>query len=108
LGVNSAWTVQCVTAARCLDLPGGLVESRPSSDGTSTDIVPTPIPGGATDVIFTNFGTKSSAPGQLTQVDVDFPSMDATESRELSVTIGAGGNVRMCDPNATSTDPRRC
>jgi type IV fimbrial biogenesis protein FimT len=108
LGVNSAWTVQCVTAARCADLPGGLVESRPSTDGTSANIVVTPTPAGATDVIFTNFGTKSSAPGQLTQVTVDFPAMAAAESRELNVTIGAGGNVRMCDPNATSTDPRRC
>jgi type IV fimbrial biogenesis protein FimT len=106
LGANSAWTVECVDVAKCPDLPAGLVESRTSTDGSSTDISVTEQPGGATQVIYTNLGVRSAVPGQLTQVLVDNTSM--ADSRELNVTIGVGGNVRMCDPNATSTDPRRC
>jgi type IV fimbrial biogenesis protein FimT len=106
LGANSAWTVECVDAAKCPDLPAGLVESRTITDGSSTDISVAEQPGGATQVIYTNLGVKSTAPGQLTQVAVDFTGM--TDSRDLNVIIGVGGNVRMCDPNASSTDPRRC
>lgn len=108
LGANSAWTVECVDAAKCPDLPAGLVESRASTDGSSTDISTNQLPGGATQVIYTNLGVKSAVPGQLTQVSVDNTSMAVADSRELNVTIGVGGNVRMCDPNASSTDPRRC
>lgn len=106
LGANSAWTVECIDAAKCLDLPAGLVDSRDSSDGSAAEVSVTELPAGATQVIYTNLGVKSAAPGQLTQVAVDNTSM--ADSRELNVTIGAGGNVRMCDPNASSTDPRRC
>ncbi|MGQ0443059.1 MAG: GspH/FimT family pseudopilin [Methylophilaceae bacterium] len=108
LGANSAWTVQCVTPANCADLAAGLIESRPNTDGSSADIAVTATPGGATDVVFTNLGVKSNAAGQLTQVAVDFTGMDAAESRDLNVTIGAGGNVRMCDPSTGVADPRRC
>jgi type IV fimbrial biogenesis protein FimT len=112
LGANSAWTVECVTPALCPDLVpptvpvAGQVESRTSSDGSSSDVFTTATPGGATQAIFTNLGVKSSAPGQLTQVSVDYSGM--SNSRDLNVTIGAGGNVRMCDPNTTSSDPRKC
>jgi len=112
LGANSAWTVQCMDAAKCPDLVpptvpvAGQVESRASTDGSSADIFTTQSPAGATQIFFTNLGVKSTAPGQLTQVTADFTGM--SNSRELNVTIGVGGNVRMCDPNANATDPRRC
>lgn len=109
LGANSAWTVQCVTAAACPDLVGGVVESRANTDGTSVEISVTPTPAVATGVTFTNLGIKSPAVvNQLTQVAVDYTGMAAADSRDLNITIGAGGNVRVCDPNATSTDPRKC
>jgi len=114
LGANSAWTVECVDPAKCPDLVppsvpvAGQVESRANTDGSSTDIFTTQLPAGATQVIFTNLGVKSTAPGQLTQVTTDLTGMAAADSRELNVTIGVGGNVRMCDPNAGVTDPRKC
>lgn len=107
VGANSAWTVQCVTTAQCPDLTGGVVESKSSTDSSSNAITVTPTPGGATDVVFSNLGVKSAA-GTLTQVDVDNSSIPNADSRDLSVTIGTGGNVRTCDPNAASTDPRKC
>lgn len=105
LGANSAWTVQCVTAALCPDLPGGVVETRSNSEGGTSTVAIASTPGGASEVVFTNLGIKSStALNQLSQVDLSLAGAD----RNLRVTIGAGGNARMCDPSATSTDPRRC
>lgn len=103
LGANSAWTVTCVTAAKCADKPGGLLEARSNTEGnTSTVIINS---GGATDVVFDNLGIKSTVvAGQIAQVDVDADNAD----RDLRITIGGGGNVRMCDPNASITDPRAC
>jgi type IV fimbrial biogenesis protein FimT len=104
LGANSAWTVQCVTVAACGDLPGGVVETRSNQDGGTTTVTVTATPGGASELIFTNLGIKSTVANQLSQVDLSLTDAD----RNLRVTIGAGGNVRMCDPSATSTDPRKC
>lgn len=105
LGANSAWTVQCVTAAICSDLPGGVVESRSNSEGGTSTVTVTPTPGGASEIVFTNLGIKSATVlNQLGQVDMSLTGAD----RNLRVTIGAGGNARMCDPSASSTDPRKC
>lgn len=107
LGANSAWTVECVTPATraCNDLTSGVVETRSSSDGGTATAVVTPTPGGANNVTFTGLGVKSTTAGnQLTQVAVSFAGAD----RNLNITLGAGGNVRLCDPNAKSTDPRKC
>lgn len=99
LGANSAWTVQCVTAATC-----GVIASRSNQEGGTSAVAVTATPGGSSEVIFTNLGIKSTAVNQLSQVDLSL----AGANRNLRVTVGAGGNVRMCDPSATSTDPRRC
>jgi type IV fimbrial biogenesis protein FimT len=103
LGANSAWAVNCVTAAKCADKPAGLLGSRSNQEGdTSTVAVNS---GGNSIVVFDNLGIKStSVASQISQVDVSLADAD----RDLRITIGGGGNVRMCDPNATSTDPRRC
>lgn len=104
LGANSAWTVQCVTVAICNDLPGGIVETRSNGEADTTTVTVTPTPGGSSEIIFTNLGIKSTVANQLSQIDLSLTGSD----RNLRVTVGAGGNVRMCDPSATSTDPRRC
>lgn len=105
LGANSAWTVQCVNAAACPDLTGGVVETRSNQEGDTSAVTIVATPGGATDIVFTNLGIKSTTvANQLTQVDVSVTDAN----RNLSITIGAGGNVRVCDPNASATDPRKC
>lgn len=105
LGANSAWTVQCITAASCADFPGGLLETRVSNEGGTATAALNVLPGGATNVTFTNLGIKSTtAANQLNQVNVSIAGAD----RNLQINIGGGGNVRVCDPSATSTDPRRC
>lgn len=107
LGANSAWTVECVNAAAtaCNDLTGGVVETRNNNEGGTSMAVIAPTPGGATNVTFTNLGTKSTVvANQLDQIAVSF----AGSNRPLNITIGTGGTVRMCDPNASATDPRKC
>lgn len=103
LGTGSSWVVQ---------LPDGTnIESRSSSEG-SRDVAVAVIPLGTTTVTFNNFGgvlasnADTSAP--FTQVDFDSSVLAAAESQELRVTIGLGGNVRMCDPNASAPSPRAC
>jgi len=103
LGAGSSWVVQ---------LPDGTnIESRPSNEG-SRDVTVAVTPLGATTVTFNNFGgvlaNNADASVPFTQVDLDSSVLAAAESQELRVTIGLGGNVRMCDPNASAPSPRAC
>ncbi len=103
LGANSAWVVQCNTAAKCADLAGGVVATRNNTEGNTSSVVVNS--GGNTIIVFDNLGIKSTlVAGQITQIDTSMAGAD----RPLRITIGGGGNVRMCDPNAPSTDPRKC
>ncbi|MEI7456342.1 MAG: GspH/FimT family pseudopilin [Nitrosomonadales bacterium] len=62
-----------------------------------------------TTVTFNSFGrvVTPNADGTvpITQIDVSTPT-----GRALRVTVGTGGNTRMCDPSPllASTDPRHC
>ena len=105
LGAGSSWVVR---------LAGGAdIDSRPSSEG-SRDVTVAATPAGATTVTFNNFGgllAANAAPSPaapFTRVDFDSPVLAAAASQELRVTIGLGGNVRMCDPNAPVSSPRAC
>lgn len=103
LGAGSSWVVQ---------LPDGTnIESRSSNEG-SRDVTVAVAPLGATTVTFNNFGgvlaNNADASVPFTQVDFDSSVLAAAESQELRVTIGLGGNVRMCDPNASAPSPRAC
>jgi type IV fimbrial biogenesis protein FimT len=112
LGAGSSWTIQ---------LPDGTnIESRTSNEG-SVDVTVAVAPAGATTVTFNNFGGMLNAnrgadqtmgtaddTAPFTQVDFDSSVLAAADSRELRVTIGLGGNVRMCDPNAPAGSPRAC
>lgn len=101
---GSSWQVVVVTG-------GEVVEARAAGEG-SANVSRTVQPGGATTVTFGSLGTvvtNSPASASLASVELDSTVLDATESRELRVTIGAGGNVRMCDPQLTTgADPRAC
>ena len=110
LGANSAWTVGCVTAVADLNGDGiadcpATIETRSNNEGDTATAVIAPTPSGANNVTFNNLGTKSTVvTNQLTQVAVSFAGAD----RNLNITLGAGGTVRLCDPSASSTDPRKC
>lgn len=108
-GSNSAWTVSCVTAALCADLLDGVVEARSANDGSSTKIVVSTTPAISDTVVFNSLGGVSKAPVPFTQIDIDNSAL-STGNRPLRVTLGVGGNTRMCDPYSglSATDPRKC
>lgn len=84
------------------------VQERSSQEGSLlAQVVVTP--NGATTVTLNSFGrvvANSDATASITQIDVSTPTGD----RPLRITLGAGGNTRMCDPSPllSATDPRHC
>lgn len=93
-GTNTSWTVNQVA-------PATVIESRDSGEG-SANVTRTEVPAGETTVTFSNLGRVIDAT-PITQINLT--ATDSTKS--LRVTIGAGGNVRMCDPSISS-GPRAC
>ena len=104
LTAGSSWTIRVVSS-------GEVIESRSGSEG-SRDVTVAVTPLGATTVTFNNVGsvkaTNADFSAPFTQVDLDSSVLAAADSQELRVTIGFGGNVRMCDPNAPAGSPRAC
>ncbi|MEO6117584.1 MAG: GspH/FimT family pseudopilin [Methylotenera sp.] len=100
IGTYSAWTVNVVN-------PASTIDSRSSNEG-SNKVTRTVLPANATTITFNNFGgvvVNADASASLNQVNFSAVGGD----RSLRVTIGAGGNTRMCDPNVTSgSSPRAC
>lgn len=108
LGADSSWTVSVVT-------PASGIESRSANEGSknvtrtalAADLI-TP----ATTITFNNFGTAVAnapvagvIPPTLTRIDLTAGG----GNQNLRVTIGVGGNARMCDPAlATGSSPRAC
>lgn len=111
LGANSAWTVGCVTIVA--DCPA-TIESRAASEGSSANITVTTTPAATTTVVFTNIGTVLASPpaatAPFTRLAIDNSTLSAASSRDLRITMGAGGIGRVCDPYAglPASDPRKC
>ncbi len=104
-GSASSWTVDYVVKPVAADPP---IDSRSSNEG-SKDVTRTVLPANATTVTFSNLGgvvANADATASLAQVDLDAVG----GSQKLRVTIGVGGNARMCDPDPhlPSTNPRAC
>ncbi|MFH2139622.1 MAG: GspH/FimT family pseudopilin [Pseudomonadota bacterium] len=103
---GSSWTVKVAGGAD--------IETRSSAEGSKSVTVSAVDAGSnaATTVTYNGFGsikaTNADASAPFTQVDVDSSVLSAEESQNLSITLGIGGNVRMCDPNAPVGSPRAC
>lgn len=84
-----------------------LVERWASSDGANkVQVLSRDANGQAADhVTFTSLGQVSAAAGSASSIDISHVNGG---TRALRVTIDAGGAVRMCDPAAGGSDPRRC
>lgn len=104
LGAGSSWTVDYAVKPVPTDPP---IDSRLSSEG-SRGVSRTVLPAGATTITFTNLGVitaNADASATLAQVDV----AAAGGNQDLRVTIGVGGNAKMCDPAlAPGSSPRAC
>jgi len=103
LSDGAAWLVGCETVNSACP---AIIQSRSAGEGSSGDI--TLATDAAFTVVFNNLGAVNASPTPFTRVDVD--SSVAAADRPLRITIGVGGNIRMCDPSTTlsSTDPRKC
>jgi type IV fimbrial biogenesis protein FimT len=115
LAINSGWTVGCVTPVADNDGDGvadcpAVIQSRSAAEGSSSDISLVLTPDGVNTVTFNSLGQVAPAPAgaSFTQVDIDSNALAAEMSRNLRVTLGVGGNTRMCDPSLAETDPRAC
>lgn len=86
------------------------VQERSGQEGSRLATVAiTPAGAGAISVTFNSFGrVVANADGtpSITQFDVSTPTGD----RPLTITVGAAGNARMCDPSPLlpAADPRHC
>lgn len=106
LGAQSSWTISVPSTAE-------QIQARTYGAG-SKNVTVTPTPGAATTITFSALGrvtANADASAAITQLDFDVPTsiLSAAESRDLRIVIGAGGNVRMCDPNVTDvSDTRYC
>jgi len=116
LGANSAWRLECVLPVGDLDGDGqpdcpALIEQRVMTEGASSKVSTLATPAGTTTIIFDNFGLVQPSPPSPS---IPFSSLRVqhtnTATRQLQINIGAGGNIRMCDPDANlpSSDVRRC
>lgn len=114
-GVSSAWTVGCVVVVADNDGDGvddcpAVIQSRAVSDGSSADVTVTTVPADSDTVVFTNLGAVDTTLNPFTQIDLNSAVLSVGDNRPLRVTLGVGGNSRMCDPATTlsASDPRKC
>jgi type IV fimbrial biogenesis protein FimT len=100
LGNNPPWIIK---------VAGGAVIERSTTEGAK-NVSTSATPQNATTITFGNLGgVVTNADASVTLTQIDFTSPTLPSSRNLRVTIGVGGNVRMCDPNlATGSNPRAC
>jgi len=103
MDLSSGWT------ARLPDT-GEVIQTRLAGEGSSAALV-TITPLGANTVTFNSLGTiaaNANGSNPVSEFKIDSISLAATDSRELCILIGTGGNIRMCDPQVASTDTRSC
>lgn len=111
----------CSTSATCSswevrDVAGTVIQSRSSNEG-SKKVARAVLPAGATTITFNSMGGVGVPPNQpfnadgtapFTQIDLTSSSLAAAVSKNLMITIGLGGNARMCDPHASVSSPSAC
>lgn len=89
------------------------IDQRSGVEG-SADVVAAVTPDGALRVSFDGLGRRTAnvdASLPLERIDLDLPEavLPAERTRDLTLLIGVGGQIILCDPNVTAVDDvRRC
>ena len=109
LNADRSWQLGCVNVV--IDLDGDGRDDCPAvimqkgikeGGGRAVTVV------GAGQATFTSLGTLAPIVGQLVRVDFTSTTV-ATGTTPLRITLGTGGNARMCDPSiAAAADARSC
>ncbi len=86
-----------------------IIQTRPSSEGTPNAVVAA----SQNTIMFSGIGRVSPVPAGNITINVTNPTggtcaAAAGNMRCLRVVVSPGGQVRMCDPKFTSTDPQGC
>ena len=101
---QSDWTVSAISGGALVP-----VQSRAGKEGSSNATVAI-IPGGADTLTFNSLArvtTNGDGSPSITQIQVGSAAGGA-DIRNMRITVGAGGNVRLCDPQVAAPDPRGC
>lgn len=101
---TSAWQIGCVTPAT--GCPAAISQKN-ATEGASGNIN---VTADNFTAVFSGFGTRDPASeAGLTLVNITNTQVKSEELKALRVTLGAGGNVKVCDPTvSTIGDPRAC
>jgi type IV fimbrial biogenesis protein FimT len=94
------------------DLPVKVIDSRLSSEG-SRDVTRFTFPAAAALVTFDSTGRPMANPdgsATLSSISLNVPPsvLSPAEAQNLDVKINFDGQIRMCDPNVFSPNPRAC
>ncbi len=103
---SSDWTVSSIGSG------GAITPLQRGVNEGSTNAVVAVLPAAATTVTFSGLGrivANGDGTASLTQIDIcSAVNMAAGTMRKMRVAVGAGGNIKMCDPQVPATDPRGC
>ncbi|MGL4516423.1 MAG: GspH/FimT family pseudopilin [Shewanella sp.] len=113
---GDAWVVSLNDPSnKCAALPSDssdplLIAKHAAGDG-STNTTVNALPADAVAVTFNGLGqvsTTASGGDAITQIDISHKQVQDND-RSYRLTISAGGQVKMCDPQVTSlSDSRKC
>ncbi|HQR69669.1 MAG TPA: GspH/FimT family pseudopilin [Burkholderiaceae bacterium] len=116
-GASSSWLVGCSNpvdgGTPGVDDPGdclGVIQSRAALE-TSGQPQLALTPATATTITFDSLGrVVGNVDGSptATSIDVDNPNLASADRRVLRIALGVAGDVRMCDPSVSHSDPRGC
>jgi type IV fimbrial biogenesis protein FimT len=107
LGSGTAWTVDYVNKPVMTDPP---LDSRASNEGSpnaSLTALASDLATAANRITFNNLGqVVANADASPAIARVNVTGAEATQT--LRITIGAGGNARVCDPSLPAGNVRAC
>jgi type IV fimbrial biogenesis protein FimT len=102
LAADTSWYVDYVATPN----PAARLDSRDNTSSAAATI--TVLPAAATTITFNQLG-QVVTPNADTSLPLTQVSFAATGSNlNLRVTIGAGGNARVCDPSLPTSNVRAC
>lgn len=116
-GTNASWAVGCANpvdnGTPNVDDPGDclpVIQARAAGE-TSAQPQLDVLPVDATTITFDSLGrvvANLDGSDTATRIDIANPIVGTASRRTLRLALGAAGNIRMCDPGVSNSDPRGC
>jgi type IV fimbrial biogenesis protein FimT len=116
-GASSSWLVGCSNPVDIgtpdVDDPGdclGVIQARASLEASAQPQLAL-APATATTITFDSLGRIAGnvdGSPSANSIDISNPGIAANDRRVLRLALGAAGDVRMCDPSLSHSDPRGC